>query len=384
MERRKFTREFKLEAVRLIKGRGVSYVQASQDLGVHVSQLRDWVKKLSDDPQHAFPGLGQMKPEQAEIARLQREVTKLKAERDILKKSRGLLREGIDVKFGFIARHRGIWPAGWLCGALGVSRGGFYAWLTRPRSQRSHDDEELGTKVRISFVASDRTYGARRVWHDLLAEGVSCGLHRIERLMRLQALRARPRRRRLPPDLGERQATAVAPNVLDRGFEASAPNRKWIADFTYVWTAEGWLYVAAVIDLFSRRVVGWSMKAEMTAQLVTDALMMAVWRRGKPDALLHHSDRGSQYTSEQFQRLMADHGVVCSMSRSGNVWDNAAMESFFSSLKTERTARKTYRMRDEAKADVFDYIERFYNAKRRHSTIGYRSPMEFDMQAGLA
>ena len=384
MERRKFTREFKLEAVRLIKGRGVSYVQASQDLGVHVSQLRDWVKKLSDDPQHAFPGLGQMKPEQAEIARLQREVTKLKAERDILKKSRGLLREGIDVKFGFIARHRGIWPAGWLCGALGVSRGGFYAWLTRPRSQRSHDDEELGTKVRISFVASDRTYGARRVWHDLLAEGVSCGLHRIERLMRLQALRARPRRRRLPPDLGERQATAVAPNVLDRGFEASAPNRKWIADFTYIWTAEGWLYVAAVIDLFSRRVVGWSMSAAMTAQLVTDALMMAIWRRGKPDALLHHSDRGSQYTSEQFQRLMADNGVVCSMSRSGNVWDNAAMESFFSSMKTERTGNKTYRSRDEARVDVFDYIERFYNSKRRHSTIGYLSPMEFERKAGFA
>ena len=158
--------------------------------------------------------------------------------------------------------------------------------------------------------------------------------------MRLQALKARPRRRRLPPDLGERQAGAVAPNVLDRTFEATAPNRKWIADFTYVWTAEGWLYVAAVIDLFSRRVVGWSMSAAMTAQLVTDALVMAIWRRGKPDALLHHSDRGSQYTSEQFQRLMADNGVVCSMSRSGNVWDNAAMESFFSSLKTERTGAK--------------------------------------------
>jgi putative transposase len=162
------------------------------------------------------------------------------------------------------------------------------------------------------------------------------------------------------------------------------PNRKWIADFTYVWTADGWLYVAAVIDLFSRRVVGWSMSATMTAQLVTDALVMAIWRRGKPDALLHHSDRGSQYTSEQFQRLMADHGVVCSMSRSGNVWDNAAMESFFSSLKTERTGRKTYRTRDEAKADVFDYIERFYNSKRRHSRIGYMSPMEFESQVGLA
>jgi transposase InsO family protein len=199
----------------------------------------------------------------------------------------------------------------------------------------------LGAKVRSSFLASDRTYGARRVWRDMLAEGVLCGLHRIERLMRLQALKARPRRRRLPPDLGERQVAAVAANVLDRSFEAPAPNRKWIADFTYVWTAEGWLYVAAVIDLFSRRVVGWSMSAEMTAQLVTDALVMAIWRRGKPDALLHHSDRGSQYTSEQFQKLMSDHGVICSMSRSGNVWDNAAMESFFSSLKTERTARKT-------------------------------------------
>jgi len=152
-------------------------------------------------------------------------------------KSRGLLREGIDVKFGFVAKHRGIWPAEWLCGALGVSRGGFYAWLTRPRSRRSRSDEELGAKVRASFLASDRTYGARRVWHDMLAEGVSCGLHRIERLMRLQALKARPRRRRLPPDLGERQVAAVAPNVLDRSFEAPAPNRKWIADFTYVWTA---------------------------------------------------------------------------------------------------------------------------------------------------
>jgi putative transposase len=287
------------------------------------------------------------------------------------------------VKFAFIAKHRGIWPAGWMCGALGVSRGGFYAWLTRPRSQRSMINEELAAKVRSSFIGSDRTYGARRVRKDLLEEGLWCGLHRVERLMRQQALRARPRRRRLPSDSGERQASAVAPNVLDRNFEAPAPNRRWIADFTYIWTAEGWLYVAAVIDLFSRRVVGWSMSAAMTAELVTDALVMAIWRRGKPHALMHHSDRGSQYTSDQFQRLMADHGVTCSMSRSGNVWDNAAMESFFSSLKTERTARKVYRTRDEARADVFDYIERFYNPKRRHSTIGYLSPMEFEMKAGV-
>lgn len=288
------------------------------------------------------------------------------------------------MKFAFVAKHRSIWPVAWLCEALGVSRSGFHAWLTRIPSRRTREDAEIGAKVRASFIASARTYGARRVWRDVLTEGASCGLHRIERLMRAQALRARPRRRTLPKDEGKRVATAVAPNVLDRQFAAEQPNQKWIADFTYIWTAEGWLYVAAVIDLYSRRVVGWSMKAEMTAQLVTDALVMAIWRRGKPVALLHHSDQGSQYTSEQFQRLMSDNGVTCSMSRSGNVWDNAAMESFFSSLKTERTAKKTYRTRDQARADVFDYIERFYNAIRRHSTLGYVSPIEFEKQAMLA
>ena len=288
------------------------------------------------------------------------------------------------MKFSFIAKHRGIWPAAWMCEALGVSRGGFYAWLTRPRSARSRRDEALAVKVRAYFLASHRTYGARRVLRDIIDEGVACGLHRIERLMRLHELRARPRRRRLPPDLGERQATAIAANVLDRSFQAPAPNRKWITDFTCIWTAEGWLYVAAVLDLFSRRVVGWSMSARMTAQLVTDALTMAIWRRGKPEALLHHSDRGSQYTSEQFQRLLTDHGITCSMSRAGNVWDNAVMESFFSSLKTERTARRTYRTRDQARADVFDYVERFYNPRRRHSTLGYLSPVEFEMQATSA
>jgi putative transposase len=288
------------------------------------------------------------------------------------------------VIFGFIAKHRGFWPVAWMCDALGVSRSGFFAWLGRAPSARDRADAAIGAEVRGSFLLSDRTYGARRVWRDVLAAGFACGLHRVEKLMRLQALKARPRRRRLPIDSGLRSTAAIHPNTLDRQFTADAPNRKWAADFTYIWTAEGWLYVAVVLDLYSRRVVGWSMSSSMTAELVTNALMMAIWRRGKADALLHHSDRGSQYTSEQFQRLMADHGVVCSMSRAGNVWDNAAMESFFSSLKTERTARKTYRTRDDAKADVFDYIERFYNPHRRHSTLGYLSPIAFEESDALA
>ena len=288
------------------------------------------------------------------------------------------------MKFGFVAKHRGIWPVALTCDTLGVSRSGFYAWLIRPPSQRSRTNEQLGMTIHDSFLRSDRTYGARRVWHDLLSAGQRCGLHRVERLMRQQALRARPRRRSLPVDRGERPVIGIAGNILDRQFDAQAPNQKWVADFTYVWSAEGWLYLAVVLDLYSRRIIGWSMKADMNAQLVTDALMMAVWRRGKPEAVMHHSDRGSQYTSEQFQRLLNDLGVICSMSRSGNVWDNSAMESFFSSLKTERLARKTFRTRDEIRADVFDYIERFYNPVRLHSTLGYVSPIEYEKRAQLA
>jgi len=179
------------------------------------------------------------------------------------------------MKFVFIAKHRNIWPVAWLCDAMGVSRSGFHAWRSRSPSPRSRSDDAVGQQVKASFIASDRTYGARRVWRDLLAEGVECGLHRIERLMRLQALRARPRRRRLPKDDGDRQIATVPSNLLDRQFEAQRPNQKWIADFTYIWTDEGWLYVSAVIDLFSRRVVGWSMSAGMTAQLVADGGLAA-------------------------------------------------------------------------------------------------------------
>lgn len=280
------------------------------------------------------------------------------------------------MKFEFVAKHRGIWPVAMVCEALGVSRSGYYAWLGREPSPRSVKHEALSKRVKQSFIDSNRTYGARRVWRDVLASGVKCGLHLVETLMQRQALRARPRRRGLPKDVGQR--SVIADNVLDRQFTADAPNCKWVADFTYIWTAEGWLYVAVVLDLYSRRVVGWSMQSSMTSQLVADALMMAVWRRGKPASLMHHSDQGSQYTSTHFQDLLREQGITCSMSRAGEVWDNSAMESFFSSLKTERVARRVYRTREEARSDVFDYIERFYNSTRRHSTLGYVSPAQFE------
>lgn len=279
-----------------------------------------------------------------------------------------------------MARHQGIWPVSWMGAVLGVTRGGFYAWRKRAPSRRAQDDERILVAVRRSFAESAATYGVRRVWHDLKAWSIACGRERLARLMRAAGLVARPRKRRLPQDRGVRPESVLAPNVLNREFWAAAPDRRWVADFTYIWTGEGWLYLAVVLDLFSRRIVGWSMRATMEAELVADALLMAVWRRGWPMELLHHSDQGSQYLSELFQRLLTDHGIQCSMSRRGDCWDNAAMESFFSTLKVERVYRRSYRTRDEARADLFQYIEGFYNPWRRHSTLGGLSPAEFERQ----
>ncbi len=288
------------------------------------------------------------------------------------------------MKFEFVAKHRGAWPVTWICEVLDVSPSGFYSWRSRPPSDRRLYDEELIRDIRRSFGDSGDTYGVRRIWPDLKDWGHAVGRERVARLVRSLKLVAQSKRRKRPVDQGERLESAIAPNTLDREFAASAPNQKWVADFTYVWTREGWLYVAAVLDLFSRRIVGWSMKSRMTADLVTDALIMAIWRR-RPDAeLLHHSDQGSQYTCEQFQQLLEEHGIECSMSRTGECHDNAVMESFFSRMKDERVSRRRYLQRDEARADIFDYIERFYNPRRRHSSLGGISPMDYEKQATLA
>jgi len=288
------------------------------------------------------------------------------------------------VKFGFIAKHRGVWPVNVQCGALGVSCSGFYAWRRRAPSRRAVTDAAIVQTLRAAFALSDATYGVRRIWDDVRDAGHVCGRERVRRLMRHAALRARPQRRALPTDAGPRPLHQVAPHLLACDFTATAPDQKWVADFTYIWTSEGWLYFAAVLDLFSRRIVGWAMRPTMTADLVTDALVTAVWRRGGVLAatLLHHSDQGSQYSSELFQQQLAGFGITCSMSRSGNVWDNAVMESFFPTLKIERChRRRRYTSRDEARADIFDYVERFYNPVRRHSTLGNVSPLAFERAA---
>jgi putative transposase len=267
-----------------------------------------------------------------------------------------------------------------LCKVMKVSRSGFYRYMTMVESPVFDDDSQLLADARTVFKASGNTYGSRRMSRALRALGHSVGRHQARSLMRRLGLRVLPTRR-FKVTTDSKHNLPVAPNVLDRVFDVEAPDRAWAGDITYLWTQAGWVYLAVVIDLYSRKVVGWSMNQRMTTDLVKDALTMAVWRRKPKPGLIHHTDRGSQYAGKVYQRELKKYGMICSMSRKGDCWDNAVVERFFRSLKTERTNHRLYRNREEAKRDVIDYIEMFYNSCRLHSYLGYTSPNEFEMSA---
>lgn len=283
------------------------------------------------------------------------------------------------MKYHFIREHQQEYPVTTMCQVLEVSVSGYYAWKQRPPSARQIADERLSVRIRQVHEATHQIYGSRRIRAELAEQGNSCGRKRVVRLMRQHGLKARHRRHRTVTT-DSQHSDPVAPNLLDRDFSAPAPNSKWVTDITGVWTAEGWLYVAVVLDLFSRLVVGWAMAAHRDAELVEQALHMALGRRHPAAGLLHHSDRGSQYTSGAYQSLLAQIGIQVSMSGKGDCYDNAAMESFFSSLKGEWTDWHTYQTRQEAQLSIFEYIEVFYNRQRRHSTLGYQSPATYEQQ----
>ena len=270
-----------------------------------------------------------------------------------------------------------------MCRVLGVQRSGFYAWQNRPHSERHYEDQRLLGMIKQAWLESGTVYGYRKVTDDLRDLGEQCGKHRVARLMKGEGLRAQVGYGRRPRPRGGRVST-VAPNHLDRQFDVAAPNTHWVTDITYIRTHEGWLYLAVVLDLYSRQVVGWAMQSQMHADLVLQALLAAVWRRKPAPGLMLHSDQGSQFTGAEWQAFLKAHGIVCSMSRRGNCHDNAVAESFFQLLKRERIKRKIYLTRDAARSDVFHYIEMFYNPKRRHGSNGGVSPVEFERQAGIS
>jgi len=284
------------------------------------------------------------------------------------------------VRYACIESQRRQFPVRMMCRLLRVKASGFYAWRRRGPSRRARDDERLKRRICAVHAESDGVYGSPKVRDELLDAGERVGRHRVARLMRELGLNGCPKKRyKVTTDSDH--GFNVAPNRLARDFTATAPNQRWVADITYIRTAEGWLYLAVVLDLYSRAVVGWSMSHRITRELVLRALLMALWSLHPESGLVHHSDRGSQYASGDFQDLLAAHGIVCSMSGTGNCYDNAAMESFFGLLKRERVNRRRYRTRQEARTDVFDYIERFYNRQRRHGSAGGMSPFAYEESA---
>jgi putative transposase len=286
------------------------------------------------------------------------------------------------VKYRFIEEHLcPQFPVDVCCDVLEVSRSGYYARRERPDSVRSKRREELAKKVREVHEQNRGVYGSPRVFRALRASGESVCENTVAKVMKEQGIRAKSKRKYVPRTTDSRHEQPVADNVLGRQFGAKLPDRKWAADITYVPTAEGWLYLAGVIDLCSRKVVGWSMADHMRTDLVSEALRMAIARRSPAPGLLHHSDRGVQYASEDYQHLLRSHDIRCSMSGRGDCWDNAAMESFWGTLKTELVNHEHYETRDQARASIFEYVEVFYNRQRLHSTLGYLSPEQFE--AGL-
>ncbi|HGP2300786.1 TPA: IS3 family transposase [Salmonella enterica] len=370
----RFTPEFKEEAVRQITERGYSVAEVSDRLGFSAHSLYKWLRAIKPDnsEQHARDLL----EAKSEILKLRAQLKRTEEERDILKKGRAVLCKGVRLKYRFINEHRTVWGVMTMCRVLNVARAGFYAWLHNPVSARDKDNQRLLMLIRDSYSLSGGVYGYRRVHGDLNEIGETCGKNRVGRIMQLNRIKA-VRGYKAPRRIAGRPSV-VAPNRVQRQFTVVRANQVWVTDITYIRTWQGWLYLAVVIDLFARNVVGWSMKPTLSRELALDALMMAVWRR-KPDGeVVVHSDQGSQYGSDDWQRFCRANNLAPGMSRRGNCWDNAVAESFFSSLKKERIRKRIYKTRDLARADIFDYIEMFYNRARRHSHLGGVSPEAFE------
>ena len=279
------------------------------------------------------------------------------------------------MRYRCIHRRRNRNPVRMMCRALRVSPSGYYAWRVRPESARAHYDRELTRVIRRLHAQSGGTYGSPRMHVELVAEGYHCGRAKVARLMRSAGLKGCPKRRFR---VTRQRGLVAATNLLDQDFSAEQANDRWASDTTFIWTGQGWLYLAVVMDLYSRRIVGWSMSRHNNRHLVVNAMNMALGQRQPDGNLIHHSDRGAQYLSDDFQLLLKRNGITCSLSGKGSCYDNAVVESFFATLKRERVKRRKYRTRDEARADVFDYIERFYNRERRHGYVGNISPVQFE------
>ncbi|UNB61739.1 IS3 family transposase [Pseudomonas syringae group genomosp. 7] len=379
MSNPRYPEEFKIQAVNQVTEKKLPVADVAARLGVSTHSLYAWIRSYSkpqaerqqDDDQHA------------ELRRLRAELKRVTEERDNLKKGRRVLCQGVWLKYAFIKKHSTAYPVRRLCQTLKVHASGYYAWLAEPQSARAKEDQRLLGLIKHAWLESGGVYGYRKIHDDLRELGEACGRNRVGRLMQAEGLRSQTGYRRRPGFYGGKP-TVASPNHLARQFKVSEPNKVWVTDITYIRTYEGWLYLAVVLDLFSRQVIGWSMKPRMCSDLAIDAMLMAVWRRKPQQQVMIHSDQGSQFSSSDWQSFLKANNVISSMSRRGNCHDNAVAESFFQLLKRERIRRKIYTTREDARSDIFDYIEMFYNPKRRHSSAMQLSPVEYEKRYFLS
>nr|WP_138934952.1 IS3 family transposase [Roseovarius arcticus] len=371
----RFTDEFKQDAVAQVVERGYAVSEVAERLGISTKSLYTWKAQFAKSPSVR----SEVADQAAEIRRLKRELARVTEERTILKKGDRVLRARVSVRYAFIEAHRTEFSVRSMCRVLMVHFSGFYAWLKEPLSPRAQEDMRQTDLIQQAWADSGKVYGYCKLHDDLLDQGEICSENRVARLASLAGITAQIGYKRRPGRYGGKPAVA-ADNTLDRQFEVDAPDTVWVTDITYIRTHEGWSYLSVVIDLFSRRVVGWSMQSRMTTDLALQALLSAVWRRKPKAKVMVHSDQGSQFTSTEWQLFLGKHNLDASMSRRGNCYDNAVAESFFQLLKRERIRRRTYLTRDVARQDVFDYIEMFYNPTRKHTNNGMLSPVDYEMK----
>ncbi|WP_372239214.1 IS3 family transposase [Pseudomonas sp. DE0157] len=379
MSRQRYPEEFQIEAVKQVTEKGKPVADVAQRLGMHVHSLYAWIKVYSK-PQEQRQ---QDDDQQAELRKLRAELKRVIEELRHLKKGHRVLCQGVRLKYAFIKKHSTDYPVRRLCQTLKVHPSGNYAWLAEPQSALAKEDQRLLGLIKHAWLESGGVYGYRKIHDDLRELGDECGRNRVGRLMQAEGLRSQTGYRRHLGFYGGKP-TVASPNHLARQFKVSELNKVWVTDITYIRTYEGWLYLAVVLDLFSRQVIGWSMKPRMCSDLAIDAMLMAVWRRKPQQQVMIHSDQGSQFSSSDRQSFLKANNVISSMSRWGNCHDNAVAESFFQLLKRERIRRKIYTTREEARSDIFDYIEMFYNPKRRHSSAMQLSPIECEKRYFLS
>ncbi|MGY0193859.1 IS3 family transposase [Leptothrix sp. BB-4] len=380
-ERRTFSAEFKLQVVQMIRDQGLSVSEVCRDMKLGETAVRRWLTQV-DEEAAGRSGIGKpLTAEQQRIRQLEAENRQLRGDVEILKKAFGLLRPGTAMSHRLVEHlHKKAYPVERLCHVLGVSRSGYYG--ARHRQRQAPAACLVSAQLKAEFVANEKVYGSRRLVSALQDLGLRVGRYRVRRLMREHRLRPRWQRKFIHTT-DSAHALPVSENLLARRFDPSRPDQAWVSDITYIRTRSGWLYLAVVMDLYARKIVGWSMAPNMPAELVCSALQMAIAQRRPAPGLIVHSDRGSQYASGQHQALLARHGLIGSMSRKGNCWDNAVMERFFLNLKMERVWHRDYANHGEATQDIADYIVGFYNSVRRHSKLGNVAPNVFEQRQAV-